>query len=86
MVPTSITSPSLTKESAGGVSRDGPKKTERFFSGMVSSAMEKAANCTECGDCEERCPYHLPIREMIAEQVKWYQEKERKYQEQVASR
>ncbi|MBA7678245.1 hypothetical protein ES703_86518 [subsurface metagenome] len=59
---------------------------ERFFSGMVSEAMEKAANCTECGDCEERCPYHLPIREMIAEQVKWYREEERKYQEQVASR
>ena len=48
--------------------------------------MEKAANCTECGECEERCPYHLPIREMIAEYVNWYQAEERKYQEQIAAR
>ena len=59
---------------------------ERFFSGMTDQALEKAANCTECGECEERCPYHLPIREMIAEQVEWYQEEKRKYQEQLASR
>ncbi len=58
---------------------------ERFFSGMVETAMEKAANCTECGECEERCPYNLPIREMIAEQVKWYREEKRKYNEQVTT-
>lgn len=29
-------------------------------------AMEKtAADCIGCGDCEGRCPYHLPIREMM---------------------
>jgi len=57
---------------------------ERIFSGMVAEALEKAANCTECGECEERCPYHLPIREMISEQVKRYQEEKRKYQGQGA--
>ena len=58
---------------------------ERIFTGGFSDVIDNAASCTECGDCEERCPYHLPIREMIAEQVKWYQEEKRKYLE-VASR
>ncbi|MBQ8184656.1 MAG: aldo/keto reductase [Lachnospiraceae bacterium] len=25
----------------------------------------KAGDCLDCGLCEERCPYHLPIREML---------------------
>ncbi len=59
---------------------------ERLFSGAMAEVMEKAANCTECGECEERCPYHLPIKEMIAEQVKRYQEEKGKYQERVTTR
>ena len=58
---------------------------EWVFSGVIADAAEKAANCTECGECEERCPYHLPIREMIADHVKGYQEDKRKYQEEIAS-
>jgi predicted aldo/keto reductase-like oxidoreductase len=52
---------------------------ERFFSGMVTPAMEKAAQCSECGECEKRCPYNLPIRDMIKEQVAWYQDLKAKY-------
>ncbi len=58
---------------------------ERLFSGRIAEELEKAVNCTECGDCEERCPYNLPIREIIAQQVKWYQEEKRRYQERVAT-
>jgi len=58
---------------------------ERFFSGMFAGAMEKAVNCTDCGECEVRCPYHLPIREIMNEQVKWYQEVKREYQEKQSA-
>ncbi|MFC2060552.1 aldo/keto reductase [Chloroflexota bacterium] len=58
---------------------------EKVFTGKQAERVDKAANCSECGDCEERCPYHLPIREMLAEKYKWYQEQKRKYQEQLAS-
>jgi len=59
---------------------------ERAFSGWIAEAMERAANCSECGDCEERCPYHLPIRELVAEQVKWYREEKERYQARVITR
>jgi len=59
---------------------------ERLFTGMFADAVEKAVNCTDCGDCEERCPYHLPIREMMAEQVPLFQEAKRKYEVQVSTR
>jgi uncharacterized protein len=52
--------------------------TERFIK-MVDTAMEKALTCSECGECEKRCPYNLPIREMIKEQRMWYQDLKAKY-------
>ena len=27
---------------------------------------QKAGDCVGCGACEKRCPYHLPIRQMLA--------------------
>ncbi len=47
---------------------------ERIFKGMFESVMEKAAGCIQCGECETKCPYHLPIREIIAENLKLYEE------------
>ena len=52
---------------------------ELVFTGIFADAVEKAANCTECGDCEERCPYRLPIREMLREQVQFFQVAKQKY-------
>ena len=26
---------------------------------------KKASDCIECGVCETRCPYNLPIRQML---------------------
>ncbi len=52
---------------------------ERFIKGgMFEGAMAKAASCIECGECETRCPFHLPIREMLAENLKLYEEMKEK--------
>ena len=32
-----------------------------------------AESCIQCGECEERCPYNLPIRELIQENYDYYQ-------------
>ena len=39
-----------------------PGTEERF-----EKAVARAATCTECGDCEGRCPYNLPIRDLLKE-------------------
>ena len=39
--------------------------TEKRFADIIG----KARTCIECGDCEERCPYHLPIRKLVAEKA-----------------
>jgi predicted aldo/keto reductase-like oxidoreductase len=47
---------------------------ERMVTGWIAEAMESARNCIECGECEEKCPYHLPIREMIVENIEFYED------------
>jgi uncharacterized protein len=38
---------------------------------MFATMWDKAATCTECGECMTRCPYELPIPEMIKANVEW---------------
>jgi len=56
-----------------------------FTAAFFADAVEKAANCTQCGDCEERCPYHLPIQEMLAEQVGYFRQAKQKYEERMTA-
>ncbi len=39
----------------------GNRWTEQEYKSMEINAKD----CEECGDCEEKCPYDLPIREML---------------------
>jgi predicted aldo/keto reductase-like oxidoreductase len=46
---------------------------EWFFSWeYVKNMVESAQNCVECGECEKKCPYNLPIQEMIVESIEFY--------------
>lgn len=45
---------------------------ERIFVTGFADMMRKVYDCTDCGDCEERCPFKLPIREIIKEQREWF--------------
>jgi len=58
---------------------------QRVFTGGIVQVMEKAAGCTQCGECEARCPYELPIMETIAQNVEWYQETKAIFEKQIAS-
>jgi len=50
----------------------------------IPDMMEKATSCNQCGECEARCPYHLPIREMIQDSYKLFEEVKAKHQPQAS--
>lgn len=50
--------------------------------GMIPTLMARAANCVKCGECEARCPYNLPISDMVAEYYNQYEEIKARYQKQ----
>ncbi len=37
--------------------------------GRYEAMPRYASDCVDCGACEERCPYHLPIRQMLKKAV-----------------
>ena len=43
-------------------------------SAWLGKAMESVAECIECGQCEEKCPYNLPIAELLKENLSLFKE------------
>jgi len=58
----------------------------RLYTGKFADSFTKALECTDCGECEERCPYNLPIRDMMKEHIKLHQAGKIEYEKQLASR
>jgi len=44
----------------------------RFLDFGAVEVVASAAKCVECGECLPRCPYHLPIPELIREMAAFY--------------
>jgi hypothetical protein len=44
------------------------RSPEWFLKGLKTD-LKTWDNCTKCGECEEKCPYGLPILEMITENI-----------------
>ena len=51
-----------------------------FGQGWARSAIDAVAECQDCGECEARCPYKLPIRARMAEVVEAYREAARAWE------
>jgi len=47
---------------------------DRLFATGRIQAVQVAETCIDCGECEERCPYELPIREIMRENIATYKE------------
>ncbi len=47
--------------------------SDESIGGFMKASVESAENCIQCGECEEKCPYHLPIREMITKSINLYE-------------
>jgi len=45
---------------------------EQMAAGWIVQAAKSGENCTQCGVCETKCPYSLPIRELIKDNLMFY--------------
>ncbi|MEW6142555.1 MAG: aldo/keto reductase [Chloroflexota bacterium] len=59
---------------------------ERVFAEPMQKLMDKAVDCSDCGKCEERCPYNLPIRQMLKEESSWYRAERKTWLESKAGK
>jgi len=50
-----------------------------FGSDGLNATIEAVESCQDCGDCESRCPYKLPIRERMRDVLAMYREARKAY-------
>jgi predicted aldo/keto reductase-like oxidoreductase len=43
------------------------------FKNRMESIVDSGRQCTLCGACEPKCPYNLPIQEMIQEHMTFFE-------------
>jgi predicted aldo/keto reductase-like oxidoreductase len=48
-----------------------PSYGDRYYNN-TAKAIETAVNCIQCGECETKCPYNLPIMETIPKNVEYF--------------
>lgn len=48
-----------------------PSYGDRYYNN-TAKAVETAKNCIQCGECEPKCPYELPIMKTIEENVEFF--------------
>lgn len=53
---------------------------ERLYLGRWGEAVEQAKQCADCGECEGRCPYQLPIRDVMRENVALFDQQKAAYE------
>ncbi len=47
---------------------------QKIFTGFFGRQLEQVNDCIDCGECETRCPFDLPIREIMARNYDLYLE------------
>jgi uncharacterized protein len=52
---------------------------ERVYGAWGEGIVSCAETCVDCGECEPRCPYKLPIRATMRDNVAWYHEEVTRY-------
>jgi predicted aldo/keto reductase-like oxidoreductase len=51
-----------------------------FIETYADPVQKATIDCEACGECESRCPYGLPIREMMDESIALYGREKARYQ------
>jgi len=52
---------------------------ENMYEGGFSNMFAAVAKCDNCGVCNERCPYNIPVSEMLAEYARDFDTKKKQY-------